>query len=55
MTTSRNDVHYVVTEYGIADLRGKTLRQRAEALIAISHPSFREVLRTQAIEQGLLE
>jgi 4-hydroxybutyrate CoA-transferase len=54
VTTSRNDVQYVVTEYGIADLRGKTLRQRAEALIVISHPGFRDVLRTQAIEQGLL-
>jgi 4-hydroxybutyrate CoA-transferase len=40
VTTSRNDVHYVVTEYGVADLRGKTLRQRAEALIAIAHPAF---------------
>jgi 4-hydroxybutyrate CoA-transferase len=54
VTTSRNDVHYVVTEYGIADLRGKTLRHRAEALIAISHPDFREKLRAQAIELGSL-
>jgi 4-hydroxybutyrate CoA-transferase len=45
VTTSRNDVHFIVTEYGIADLRGKTLRQRADALIAISHPNFRERLR----------
>lgn len=44
VTTSRNDVNYVVTEYGIADLRGKTLRQRAEALISIAHPDFREEL-----------
>jgi 4-hydroxybutyrate CoA-transferase len=44
VTTSRNDVHYVVTEYGIADLKGKTLRQRAEALINIAHPDFREAL-----------
>lgn len=50
VSTSRNDVHYVVTEYGIAELRGKTLRQRAEALIAISHPDFREGLRVQAQE-----
>jgi len=41
VTTSRNDVHYVITEYGIADLRGKTLRQRAEALISLAHPKFR--------------
>jgi len=45
VTTSRSDVHYVVTEYGIADLRGKTIRQRAEALIKIAHPEFRDKLR----------
>lgn len=45
VTTSRNDVHYVVTEYGIAELKGKSLRQRAEALIHISHPDFREELK----------
>lgn len=41
VTTSRADVHYVVTEYGIAELRGKTLKERARALINISHPKFR--------------
>lgn len=41
VTTSRNDVDYVVTEYGIAALKGKTLRQRATALIRIAHPDFR--------------
>jgi 4-hydroxybutyrate CoA-transferase len=45
VTTSRYDVQYVVTEYGIADLRGKTLRERARALIAIAHPDFRGALR----------
>jgi 4-hydroxybutyrate CoA-transferase len=45
VTTSRNDVHYVVTEYGIADLRGKTIRQRAQALIDIAHPDFRNDLK----------
>ena len=45
VTTSRNDVHYIVTEYGIADLRGKTVRQRAHSLISIAHPDFRENLR----------
>ncbi|MCL2565032.1 MAG: 4-hydroxybutyrate CoA-transferase [Defluviitaleaceae bacterium] len=44
LTTSRNDVHYVVTEYGIAELRGKSLRKRAEALIEIAHPDFRDAL-----------
>lgn len=50
VTTSRTDVHYVVTEYGVAELRGKSLRQRAEALIAIAHPDFRASLR-KAIEK----
>lgn len=54
VTTSRNDIHYVVTEYGIADLRGKSLRQRAQALIAIAHPDFRESLTAQAQEKGLI-
>ena len=45
VTTSRNDVQYVVTEYGIADLRGKSLRQRAGALTNIAHPDFRGELR----------
>jgi 4-hydroxybutyrate CoA-transferase len=45
VTTSRNDVHYVVTEYGIADLRGKTNRERANLLINIAHPNFRDKLK----------
>lgn len=53
-TTSRNDVHYVVTEYGVANLRGKTLRQRAAALISIAHPDFRTKLYDEAKEKGLL-
>jgi acetyl-CoA hydrolase len=48
VVTSRNDVHYVVTEYGIADLYGKTIRQRALALISIAHPAFREELLAAA-------
>ncbi|MGN0204801.1 MAG: acetyl-CoA hydrolase/transferase family protein [Coprococcus sp.] len=44
VTTSRNDVDYVVTEYGIAHLKGKTLRQRSKALIEIAHPDFRPEL-----------
>ncbi|MCD5401071.1 4-hydroxybutyrate CoA-transferase [candidate division NPL-UPA2 bacterium] len=51
VTTSRNDVHYVVTEYGIADLRGKNLRQRGEALIAIAHPDFRKSLSEEVKEK----
>lgn len=45
VTTSRNDVHYIVTEYGIADLRGKTIRERAKKLIEIAHPNFHEQLQ----------
>ncbi len=45
VVTTRGHVHWVVTEYGAVDLFGKTLRERAEALIAISHPDFREELR----------
>jgi 4-hydroxybutyrate CoA-transferase len=48
VSTSRNDVQYVVTEYGVADLRGKSLRQRAEALMGISHPAFRKMLTGKA-------
>ncbi|NRY63016.1 4-hydroxybutyrate CoA-transferase [Clostridium beijerinckii] len=44
VTTSRNDIHYVVTEFGIAKLKGKTLKERARALINIAHPDFRESL-----------
>ncbi len=44
VTTSRNDVHYIVTEYGVADLKGQTLRERARRLIAIAHPDFRPQL-----------
>jgi 4-hydroxybutyrate CoA-transferase len=48
VVTTRAHVHYVVTEYGIADLWGKTLRERAAALINIAHPKHRESLRAAA-------
>jgi itaconate CoA-transferase len=44
VTTPRNDTHIVVTEFGCADLKGKSLRQRAEALVAIAHPAFQDDL-----------
>lgn len=50
VTTSRGDVHYLITEFGIADLFGKTLRQRAELLIGIAHPNFRDELTQKAKE-----
>ncbi|MBQ0037613.1 MAG: 4-hydroxybutyrate--acetyl-CoA CoA transferase [Clostridiales bacterium] len=48
VTTSRNDVDYVVTEYGIAWLRGLTISERVEALVSIAHPDFRQWLRDEA-------
>ena len=44
MVTTRGDVHYVVTEYGVAYLHGKSVQERAIALISIAHPDFREQL-----------
>ncbi|HWN97465.1 MAG TPA: GNAT family N-acetyltransferase, partial [Methylomirabilota bacterium] len=54
VVTTRGDVHYVVTEYGVADLHGKTVRERALALINIAHPAFREELMRQARERHLV-
>ncbi len=54
VVTSRADVHYVVTEFGAANLFGRNLRQRVEALIGIAHPDFREDLERTAKERKLL-
>ncbi|WP_374278846.1 acetyl-CoA hydrolase/transferase family protein [Azonexus sp.] len=54
VTTSKNDVNYVVTEYGVAQLRGKTAKQRCAELIAIAHPDFRGELREAARKLKLL-
>ncbi|MBI5877660.1 MAG: acetyl-CoA hydrolase/transferase family protein [Chloroflexi bacterium] len=51
VVTSRGDVHYVVTEYGVAYLHGKSIRERARALIRIAHPAFRDELERYAREQ----
>lgn len=51
VTTTRAHVHYVVTEYGVANLFGKNLKQRAKALIDIAHPDFRESLKEEAFER----
>ncbi len=50
VVTSRNHVRYIVTEYGVADLYGKSIRKRAESLINIAHPEFREAMRKEAVE-----
>jgi acyl-CoA hydrolase len=55
VVTTRFDVHYVVTEFGVASLHGRTLRQRAEALIGIAHPRFQEALRRFAEKHHYLE
>lgn len=47
ITTSRNDLQYVITEYGIASLKGKTLKQRAKELIRVAHPDFRDGLKEE--------
>ena len=52
VVTTRADVHYVVTEYGVASLFGKNLKQRARELIAVAHPDFREDLERAAGERG---
>jgi 4-hydroxybutyrate CoA-transferase len=50
VVTSRNHVRYIITEFGIADLYGKSIRQRANALINVAHPSFKDDLIAQAKE-----
>ena len=54
VTTPRSDMMYVVTEYGIVNLKGKSVAQRAKALISIAHPAFREGLERQAHEHRLI-
>lgn len=54
VSLSRNDVDRVVTEYGVAELRGTNLRERVARLIAIAHPKFREELWEQAVAVGIL-
>jgi len=54
VTTGKNDVDYIVTEYGIAKLRGRTLSQRAKALISIAHPKFRDELVYAAKKQNIM-
>ena len=54
VTATRNDVHYIVTEYGIANLRGKSIRERARALINIAHPNFREQLERELSRMSFL-
>ncbi|MCL2392501.1 MAG: 4-hydroxybutyrate--acetyl-CoA CoA transferase [Oscillospiraceae bacterium] len=54
VTTSKNDVDHIVTEYGVAKLRGKSVYQRAKALISIAHPKFRDELTYQARKLNII-
>ena len=54
VTTPRNDVHYIATEYGIVNLKGKSTRARALALISIAHPKFRDELMREAENMALM-
>ncbi|MCB8982548.1 MAG: acetyl-CoA hydrolase/transferase family protein [Ardenticatenaceae bacterium] len=54
VVTTRNDVHFVVTEFGVAALYGKSIRQRAQALISIAHPKFRDELTYEGKKLGYL-
>jgi len=55
VTTTRSDMMYVVTEFGIVNLKGKSVPERAKAMISIAHPEFREDLERGAYESGLLQ
>lgn len=55
VTTPRSDVMYVVTEYGIADLYNKSIKERVKELISIAHPDFRQQLTQEAKEAGLIK
>ncbi len=54
VTTSKNDVDHIVTEYGVAQLRGRSLSDRAKQLIAIAHPDFRDELTFEARKRGIM-
>jgi len=51
VTTTRAHVHYVVTEYGVVNLFGKSLEQRSKELISIAHPNHREILEKEAFKR----
>ena len=54
VSLQRNDADYIVTEYGIAHLKGASIKDRVEKLIAIAHPKYREQLRREAFEYGII-
>jgi acyl-CoA hydrolase len=54
VTVPASDISYIVTEYGMVNLKGKSVWQRAKALISIAHPSFRDDLTKAAIKAGFI-
>jgi len=54
VTTPRSDIMYVVTEYGMVNLKGKSVAERAQSIICLAHPDFREELERQAYENRLI-
>ena len=54
VSLSRNDLDYLVTEYGTVNLKGTSIRERVERIISVAHPKFRESLRDEAAELGIL-
>lgn len=54
VTTPRSDMVYIVTEFGIVNLKGQSVADRAKALISIAHPVYREDLEREARENGLI-
>lgn len=54
VTTPRNDTQYLATEYGVVNLKQKSVRERAEAIISIAHPMFRDDLMKKALRMGLM-
>jgi acyl-CoA hydrolase len=54
VSISRNLADTIITEYGVAELRGRTIRERVDAIISIAHPDFRAQLRKEAKEFGII-
>ncbi len=54
VTTPRSDMMYVVTEFGIANLKGRSVPERAKAMISLAHPDFRDGLERDARDAGLI-
>ncbi len=54
VTSTRSDMMYVVTEFGMVNLKGRSVPERAQAMISIAHPDFREDLAREARENGLV-